>query len=1467
MLKRIEKGLGYVSLILLCLFVIAFVLVNTASVQKFILEKVTKTANKSLGIQLSFNQVHISPWLDIELKGIKALDKKGDTLLYIGVLKTKLGKLDLALGRYQFKDIKIINPIINDHLYRDDSLSNLRAFFKKITAERPGKAELPLRISGDLSIKNGRFQYRDDHRSNPLRYNFENIDLKIPRIAYRANRLTVRIDSLSMHEAVSGLDIKRLSLKAELSKQSGAIEDFQLLTTHSNIRIPKLSFSAKNAHWVDFDPDYRSVFWDARIDKSSLGLRDLRIFSPGYESDVTLGFSGSVKGTRSDLNIRDLWLKAAAQTAVSGDLKLHLKKGRDYQLEGNFKQLQTGYADLAKMLPYASAQHIPPEVKRAGLINYVGTLQLSPDYLSLDGRLHTALGKLRIQSDFIHYTSVSKARYSGFFNSGQLDIGKLTNNPLLGDISIDIALDGTGLSKAYFNSEINGTINYLELHGYRYKNITAKGSIKKNIFQGGILVDDPNAKLSLRGRADLTSDVYRFNLEANVQKLELASLIPHRLDSVAALSGRIDIAVRGSSLDDAAGSIQFSDLRYSSAHKQHYFKDFKIVSKYDPQGVRRIRINSADLISGQLTGKFKLTQFLPLTTNALGNLFGNYRPLKVDKGQHFSYAFSVYNSAIDALLPGVGLQANTQISGLIDSEQNRFKLHVSTPGIKYKNNVAVGLQVHIDTRASEHNLIKCDKARIQGVALYNFTTKARFAKDTVFLESAFNLLKADRNKLQLNWYQTIDSDHRFIIGFSRSTLSYKDIDWTLAPAGAEDAKLVIEPKRDRFALSGFSLHSGDSKLAVSGSMEGKKLQEIHIDAHSVELADIIPDAEPIQLEGSASGSLEIQNRAGRLDPKIDMRIQGFKFNGVRYGALYAKVEQTRDATYETSVSLGDDNDQKLDLKAKIFKNKDDRFACNGGLKLQNFDSRFLNHFLKGILGFKGRIDGDITLSGLLENPITDGLVYPKNLVLYVPYTQVKYAFPPKILIGVSQGKLIIPPTAFRDVKFKRKGILQGELYHHRFLDWAMNLEVQADDLLVLDTDEKENPDYFGTAFATGDIHFKGAAKDLTIDVNAKTDENTILNIPMRSVQSIDTTDFIVFTPPKAPREEDDFFGALDETEPEAQSVGNLKFHMNLNATKAAMIRITLDETNGSYLTGRGEGNLEFQANAYGDFNLYGTYEVSQGVYHFNFGNLISKRFTVEKGGTINWNGDPYRAILNINARYDTRVSNLGDYLDNKALNGNIDVALKLQLLGDLKNPNFRFQIALPQAGQATEAGLQAHMQSEDEEIRQFGSILATRKFNTRSVNPGIGLAGNAMEVLFNQLGDVFSNISDRVNVGLEYAQGDERSNTADEFEVNLTTRFKNRITLKTDWGIPLGNRKASDFRGEFEVLYDLNRERSFQFSAFNRRSNLEDFSSRNGGYKQGIGIQYSQNFSSLKELIRKIFKPKRRSKRVKEQRD
>ena len=54
----------------------------------------------------------------------------------------------------------------------------------------------------------------------------------------------------------------------------------------------------------------------------------------------------------------------------------------------------------------------------------------------------------------------------------------------------------------------------------------------------------------------------------------------------------------------------------------------------------------------------------------------------------------------------------------------------------------------------------------------------------------------------------------------------------------------------------------------------------------------------------------------------------------------------------------------------------------------------------------------------------------------------------------------------------------------------------------------------------------------------------------------------------------------------------------------------------------------------GEFNIYGDFVTSEGEYNFKDLALIDKKFRLNEGGTIIWDGDPLDAQMNISAIYE-----------------------------------------------------------------------------------------------------------------------------------------------------------------------------------------------------------------------------------------
>ena len=143
-----------------------------------------------------------------------------------------------------------------------------------------------------------------------------------------------------------------------------------------------------------------------------------------------------------------------------------------------------------------------------------------------------------------------------------------------------------------------------------------------------------------------------------------------------------------------------------------------------------------------------------------------------------------------------------------------------------------------------------------------------------------------------------------------------------------------------------------------------------------------------------------------------------------------------------------------------------------------------------------------------------------------------------------------------------------------------------------------------------------------------TERGTIFRIPLSDAESVGDNSYIHFLSPeeKASR--------LAGIELEIPEVKGLELNFDLDITNAAEVEVVVDQTSGSSLRGRGAGNMLIEINTNGKFNMWGDFVVYEGVYNFKYAGLVQKVFKVQSGGSINWNGSPVQAELDVSAIYE-----------------------------------------------------------------------------------------------------------------------------------------------------------------------------------------------------------------------------------------
>ena len=94
--------------------------------------------------------------------------------------------------------------------------------------------------------------------------------------------------------------------------------------------------------------------------------------------------------------------------------------------------------------------------------------------------------------------------------------------------------------------------------------------------------------------------------------------------------------------------------------------------------------------------------------------------------------------------------------------------------------------------------------------------------------------------------------------------------------------------------------------------------------------------------------------------------------------------------------------------------------------------------------------------------------------------------------------------------FKKETQIKPLDIHYKFEKWYLNLNIDTDNLLVLNTEEDEEVQYYGTAFMDGTAQIKGYTDHLTINLEGATMPGTEFIVPLSDVSTIGDSGLINF---------------------------------------------------------------------------------------------------------------------------------------------------------------------------------------------------------------------------------------------------------------------------------------------------------------------------------------------------------------------
>ena len=1444
--------------ILLLIFIILVVLLSIPSVQTSLGKYATKRLNKEFGTNINIGKVGLQFNGDVEIKEIYIEDYKKDTLINIKELNTSiLSFRNLYNGKLTFGDIDIEELTFNIKTYKGEPDTNLNVFVARFDDDNPRKVESDFLLSSsDVSIENSRFRLIDENKENPVKLDFYNLNINSTDFKIQGPEVSTKINSLAFIDS-RGVEVKDMRTNFLYTLEEMTFDGLQIKTENSELN-GYLKFAYEREDLQYFTD---KVMLDAGFNNSKISLSELNVFYDEFGKAQFADFNAKLSGTLNNLQVDNLRLNTSQRTKIYGDINfknLFNAEDNNFVMNGNFSNLSSNYRDLKALLPNVLGKSIPSSFKKLGNFTVKGRTEITPKSIRTNMSVLTELGLIDSRLQMNRIDDIDNALYKGNIIFTNFQLGELLNDKSLGKISFNLDVDGNGFLLEKMKTKVDGNIYTLDFNGYTYNNLEVSGNFENKKFNGKFISNDQNLKLDFNGLVDISKAIYNYDFKAEVKYANLNALKFVSRDSLSIFKGIVDMKMKGTNVDDAFGNIIFDNTSYQNQNDTYFFKDFAITSSFNEENERLISVNSPDIIEGKLSGIFLFADIGKLIENSVGSIYTNYIPNVITTDQYIDFNFKIYNKIVEVFVPDVQLGKNTFIKGRVESDEKDFKLTFKSPQIKLFEYFANDIQLSIDNKNPLFNTyVEIDSLNTKFYDVSKFNLINVTLQDTLFIRTEFNGGKRNDDVYNLSLFYTINEDNKSVLGFKKSDVTFKSSTWIINEDKNNHNKIIFDRDFKNFEFDKLFMNHEDEEIKLSGIIEDTGYKDINLDFKNVDIIKITPEIDRLKLNGIVNGKLDIIQKNGVYLPNSTVVIEDLKVNDIEFGSFDANIIGNESLTnYKINASIKDDISQSFKAVGEIDVTKN-QSNINVDLIFNKFNLEPLNPFGKDVINkIRGMVTGRASVTGDLGKPSIDGFFKLDKAGLQIPYLNVDYSFQDNASITLKNQSFIFNNVEMTDTHYNSKGRLNGDISHVNFSDWSLGINVVTNKLLVLNTKMEDEVLYYGTGFIGGTASIKGPTDELVIKVDGQTREGTEFKIPLNDTESYGDNSYIHF---------------LTKEEKESKQSGQeivfkeikgLELDFDLDINEDAEVEIIIDPETGHSIKGRGAGNLLIEINTNGKFNMWGDFLTFEGTYNFIYGGLIQKQFKVQPGGTIAWNGEPLDAEINLKAIYHTQA-NPSILLDNP-INRSIPVDVEISITGQLEQPVPTFDLKFPNVSSSLNSELQYRLDDNESRELQALSVVSSGTFISEVNISQQAITGNLAERASAIVNSLFSDSEGKLKVGINYQSG-QRSpqlQTDDRLGLTLSTQLSDRILINGKVGVPVGGVSETVIAGDVQIDFLLNEDGSLTAKIFNRENSIRNFGEEIG-YTQGVGLSYSVDFDTFKELLESIFRGKKGKKDAK----
>jgi len=1372
-------------------------------------------------------------------------DEVGDTVIFVHKLKTSVAYISKDFGNIAFGNTSLIKPKLHLQTHVGDSMNGFEHFLKTFSSDQPDSNKAPFELSFNaILIEEMKFSKWWTDCDSCFSIHWKEGQLNAQKLFISGDSIGAKLNHIS-YENPSRFGLDHLEAEAYFAASGSGLKSLVIQTPQNNLRGTILLNYDSIPDFKDF---VHKVDMDISLSNSTLDLSEIHTYFKSVPNLPTIKTDLKIKGKLNALDIENIYVEFLESIlSLNGTIK-GIGETRDIEMDMDVSEIKTDGKSIQELIFAFSSAKLPELILKLNHLYVKGHYKGTPSHFDYNGLVNSDFGDvaLDVHADIAKNDNPTKLR--GRIITSEFEIGKLSKQKYLNKLTANLFVDAKIGGASKFEGSANGSIDQFDYNGYSFSGISLDGGIENDQFTGELSIKDPFLDFDFSGLAELNSDSGEYKFHAELAKLDLARL-GYVKDSVAILSTKVDMNAKGVIPTKWNGEIRFTETVYEEYYKLHFFDEITLKTFQADTGSSLSL--ASDLISANIRGDYLLAD-LPEFMKAYFDRYTGKPRADTSSVGDFSFDIAINNAELltETFLPELRVEPGTQLKGSYLKAEDGLKAELIMGYLGYQEYEAENIDFQIGNYEDKPG------ARLRIAKLSN-------AKSSIDSIQLVVLPGLDSLRLRLNamWIDTATYSMEVNSSFTRpdtSSLVFSLKNSSIILPGHIIKGLkggVVAIKNKDILLKDVKFLTDGELIDLNGRISEDSLAILDINIGGLNLDILSPFLAQYntRFKGVLSGKISASQlfKTPRIDSELSAPI--FEFNGAKLGKLALITEwetESKKISIDASLILGELKTVHL---TGLINTK--TTVADLSLELNRYRLSTINPYVEGIFeNLRGFADGIIHVKGELSKPSIEGDIQLPGAAFTIPFLNTDYNLEGSPVLHLSDKSIYLPNSILRDTRFGTKGSVNLNITHDHFTDLNLDLRIDATKLLCLNTDASHSPFYYGTAYGTGRIAVTGPFNRLKLTVDAKAEQGTLFTLLMGGPTEIGGNSFIEFKSKSA-----DLIALLNQESEELKRQKNgIEIEFNLDITPEALLDVILDPQSGMMISGRGEGRLQIGISNSGELSMVGNVAIDQGYYNFSFSNVITKEFTLIKGGSISWDGSPFEATIDIQALYQTRTS-LGPILeDYKGVR--TDIELYLLLKENLLNPNIDFKIKAPSATSDAQAKLANYMADNDRLTRQAFSLLSLNAFMNDGLANNSGLfspnAGTDLtyQLITDQLSNWLNSGVNFVDIDVSYVGSEVPGELSEQFEVGLSKKvFNDRISINGEFDVPVGGQAQNQVLvGDVEVTYDITPDGRFKVKLFNR-SNDQIQGQISTPYTQGLGIFYTTDFTDFDDLIHRIF--------------